>query len=154
KSPRVLYSHRLLHLFQPMPRRFRVCISPETPGRFSLRLGVYPPSQVLQTDGRFCHVAPASRVAEGIPVHTGPFPPRALPRFLVTTGPASTLSSSAHFPGSPVIGPTWLRRFLGGTRRASPVARRVLVTVLSLPPRRSVPSLRSVCAGACCLRPS
>jgi hypothetical protein len=33
----------------------------------------------------------------------------------------------------------WLRRFRGGARRASPVARRVLVTVLPLSPRRSVP---------------
>src|SRR5260370_19046503 len=33
---------------------------PEPPGRFSLRLAVYPPSQVLQTDGRLYHLAPAS----------------------------------------------------------------------------------------------
>jgi hypothetical protein len=36
----------------------------------------------------------------------------------------------------PVIRSTLLRRFPAGTRRASPVARHVLVTVLSLPPRR------------------
>ena len=34
--------------------------APETPGRFSLRLHIYPLLQVLQTDGRCCHVAPAS----------------------------------------------------------------------------------------------
>jgi hypothetical protein len=39
--------------------------TPETPGRFSLRLGVYPPSQVLQTAGRFYHVAPASLFDRG-----------------------------------------------------------------------------------------
>src|SRR5271155_1932810 len=38
----------------------------------------------------------------------------------------------------PVIRSTLLRRFRAGTRRASPVARHVLATVLSLPPRRSV----------------
>ena len=64
----------------------------------------------------------------------GPFAPRTLLRFIATADPAATLSSSADFPVSPVIRPTLLRRFLGGTRRASPVARHVLVTVLSLPP--------------------
>ena len=72
------------------------------------------------------------------------FAPRALPRLLATSGPSATLSSSADFPGAPVIRPTLLRRFRGGTRRASPVAApRVLVTVPSLPPRR-----RGVAASA------
>ena len=38
----------------------------------------------------------------------GPFAPRALPRFAATTSPSATLSSSADFPGSPVIRPTQL----------------------------------------------
>src|SRR5580692_7659196 len=42
----------------------------------------------------------------------------------------------ADFPVSPVIRPTLLRRFLAGTRRVSPVTQHVLVTVLSLSPRR------------------
>ena len=67
------------------------------------------------------------------------FAPRALPRFLATADPSVTFSPSAHFPGSLVIAWTWLRRFRGGARKASPVARRVLVTVPSLSPRRSVP---------------
>src|SRR5499427_3147913 len=66
----------------------------------------------------------------------GPFAPRTLLRLLATTDPAATLSSSADFPVSPVIRPTLLRRFRAGTRRASPVAQHVLVTVPSLPPRR------------------
>ena len=45
-----------------------------------------------------------------------------------------------------------LRRFRGGTRRASPVARRVLVTVPSLPPRRRDPPRQPACDGPCCLR--
>jgi hypothetical protein len=40
--------------------------APETPGRFRLRLGVYPPAQVLQTDGCRCHRTPASPVVEGV----------------------------------------------------------------------------------------
>ncbi len=63
-----------------------------------------------------------------------------------SAGPAlpvgATLSPSADFPGAPVIRRTWLRRFLDGARRASPVARRVLVTVLSLSPRPRVPPHR------------
>lgn len=58
-------------------------------------------------------------------------------RFIATTNPSATLSPSIHFPLFTVIGSTLLRRFLTGTRRASPVAQYVLATVLSLPPRRS-----------------
>jgi hypothetical protein len=83
----------------------------------------------------------------------GRFAPRTLLRFPATTRPSATLSSSADFPGSPVIRPTWLRRFRDGTRRASPVARRVLVTMLSLSPRRRSPPRRPACDGPCCLRP-
>jgi hypothetical protein len=59
-----------------------------------------------------------------------------LPRVITRTVPSATLSSSIDFPVEPVIRSTLLRRFLAGTRRASPVARHVLATVLSLPPRR------------------
>ena len=58
----------------------------------------------------------------------GPFAPRALPRFNATTDPAATVSSSTVFPGPPVMRSTLLRRFLDGTRTASPVAWHVLVT--------------------------
>src|SRR5262249_52273362 len=47
-----------------------------------------------------------------------------------------------------------LRRFRAGTRRASPVAQHVLVTVPSLPPRRGKQPYRSVFGCSCCLRPS
>src|SRR5262245_41060860 len=66
----------------------------------------------------------------------GPLAPRTLLRFLATTDPTATLSPSTDFPVEPVIRSTLLRRFRTGARRASPVTRRVLVTVLSLPPRR------------------
>src|SRR5262249_43368841 len=68
----------------------------------------------------------------------GPFAPRELPRLVATTGPSATLSSSADFPVVPVIRPTQLPPFPVGTRRVSPVARCVLVIVLSLttPPER------------------
>src|SRR5215467_12871464 len=39
--------------------------SPEPPGWFGLRLAVYPPPQVLQTNGRLCHFTPALLVAGG-----------------------------------------------------------------------------------------
>src|SRR3954462_504517 len=57
------------------------------------------------------------------------------------------------FPVSPVIRPTLLRRFLAGTRRVSPVAQHVLVTVLSLPPRQGEQPRRSDFGCSCCLRP-
>jgi len=75
-------------------------------------------------------------------------------RFTVTTNLSATLSSSTHFPLFTVIASTLLRQFLPGTRRVSPVARHVLVTVLSLPPRRSEQSYRSDFDYPCCLHPT
>src|SRR5208282_6434653 len=66
----------------------------------------------------------------------GSFAPRALPRLNATANPSVTLSPSIDFPVEPVIRSTLLRRFRAGTRRASPVTRYALVTVLSLSPRR------------------
>src|SRR3954469_7105890 len=76
----------------------------------------------------------------------GPFAPRTLLRFIAPTDPASRL-----LPG--FAGYTLLRRFLAGTRRASPVAQHVLVTVLSLPPRQGEQPRRSDFGCSCCLRP-
>ena len=121
-------------------RRVDPRATPPFPAEVSLRLDVQPPPQVLQTDGRHCQAAPAFHVAGGLAEQQGPFAPRALPRLLATPGPSVTLSSAAHFPGALVIGPPCFRRFRRGTRRASPVARRVLVTVPSLPPRRRGPA--------------
>ena len=128
--------------------------SPETPGRFSLRLDVYPPPQVLQINGRLCHLVLAfpyvGDVANGrAPSLHGHYSASSLLRTQ-----SATLSSSADFPVSPVIRPTLLRRFRAGTRRASPVAQHVLVTVLSLPPRRGDHPYRSVFGCSCCLRPT
>jgi hypothetical protein len=67
----------------------------------------------------------------------GSFAPPALPGFSATTDPSVILSPSAPVPGSPVIGPTLLRRFRAGARTASPAAQDVLVIVLSVPPRQS-----------------
>src|SRR5580700_8331153 len=47
----------------------------------------------------------------------GPLAPRTLLRFVATTDPAATFSSSAAFPVLPVIRPTLLRRFLPGRGR-------------------------------------
>src|SRR5271156_3941110 len=101
--------------------------SPELPGRLSLRLDVYSPPQVLQIDGRLCHLVLAFLVV-------GDFTNSRAPS-LHGRYPASTLLR-AH-PSPSRLRSTLLRRFRAGTRRASPVARHVLATVLSLPPRRS-----------------
>src|SRR6266852_7483501 len=52
-----------------------------------------------------------------------------------------------------LYGFSMLRRFRDGTRRASPVARCILVIVLSLPPRQSVRRFQSICDDPCCLHP-
>ena len=106
---------------------------PKPPCFVSLRLQIYLPSQVLQTDGRLCHPAPASQIVNSmVPLLPGCYSGSSLIR---TLPPPSRLS--VHFPLFTVIEPTLLQKFLSGTRRVSPVARHVLVTVLSLPPRRS-----------------
>ncbi len=69
---------------------------------------------------------------------------------LRTRPPPSRLRSISRW--MPVIRPTLLHRFLGGTRTASPVAQRILVTVLPLPPRRSESTHRSEFVDPCCLR--
>ncbi len=60
----------------------------------------------------------------------GPLAPRTLLRFTATTDPSATLTPPLHFPVSSVIEAVFLRKFLPGTWRASPVASHVLVTVL------------------------
>ena len=59
--------------------------------------------------------------------------------------PSVTLSPVCRFPGVFGYTATSLRRFLDGTRRASPVARRILAIGLSLLPRQSVSPLPSGC---------
>ena len=54
-------------------------------------------------------------------------------------GPSRHRLAFDRFPGGPVIRPTLLPPFLEGTRTVSPVAQHALVTLLSLPPRRSKP---------------
>ncbi len=69
---------------------------------------------------------------------------------LRTRPPPSRLRPTSRW--IPVIRPTLLRQFLGGTRTASPVAWHILVTVLPLPPRRSESTRRSGFVDPYCLR--
>jgi hypothetical protein len=75
--------------------------APEPPGRFSLRLGVYPPLQVLQTAGRLYHFAPASHMTRGVttsrvPSLHGHYPASALLR---TPPPPSRLQPTSRGTG-------------------------------------------------------
>jgi Domain of unknown function (DUF4158) len=66
--------------------------------------------------------------------------------------PVAAVEAIARQIGVPAA--ALLRRFLAGTRRVSPVAQHVLVTVLSLPPRRGEQPYRSVFGWSFCLRPT
>ena len=68
-------------------------------------------------------------------------------------GPLRHPLAFRRLPGVAGYTASLLRRFRGGTRRVSPVAQRVLVTVLSLSPRRSVSPRQPDCDDPCCLRP-
>src|SRR5271170_6173117 len=107
--------------------RSPVCFASRFMGPLGLRLDVYPPPQVLQIDGRLYHLVLAFPYVGG-----------------VANGRAPWLRG--HYSASS------LQRFLAGTRRASPVARHVLVTVLSLPPRQGNQPYRSVFGWSFCLR--
>ena len=72
--------------------------APEAPRLFSLRLGVYPPSQVLQTDGRLYHLAPASRVVGGITGSRVPWLHGSYPASPLLRTPPPPSASSADFP--------------------------------------------------------
>src|SRR6202167_677694 len=95
--------------------------SPELPGRLSLRLDVYSPPQVLQIDGRLCHLVLAFLVVGDFTNSRAPSLHGRYPRLNATKNPSVTLSPSIDFPVEPVIRSTLLRRFRAGTRRASPV---------------------------------
>jgi hypothetical protein len=106
----------------------------------------------IENRQRLSHLAPASHVGEGVmssraPWLHGRYPASSLLR---APPPPSRLRPISRW--MPVIRPTLLRRFLGGTRTASPVAQRILVTVLPLPPRRSESTRRSGFVDSCCLR--
>jgi len=75
----------------PLPADSTLC-------RFSLHFGVYSSSQVLQINGRLYQVAPASHHCRRSYEQQGPLAPRALLRFIATTGPTATVSSSTDFP--------------------------------------------------------
>src|SRR5262249_58763697 len=86
-------------------------------------------------------------------VQQGPFAPWAFPHFLAPPSLTATVSPSADFAVLPVIRLTLLQRLLAGARTVSPVARHALVTVLPLPPRRSVLPHRSARVRPRYLRP-
>ena len=125
--------------FQTLSKPYSTCSC-----RISLHLQVYLPSQVLQINGRLYHLVPASQCCQKIVNSRVPLlPGRYSGSSLIRTHPPPS-RLSIHFPLFTVIESTLLRKFLSGTRRASPVARYVLVTVLSLPLRRSDSPYQSV----------
>src|ERR671930_8789 len=72
--------------------------APETPGWCSLRLGVSPPAQGLQTDWVSVSWHPCLPYCRRRYTQQGPFAPRAFPRVLTTTAPSGPLASSVDFP--------------------------------------------------------
>jgi hypothetical protein len=126
--------------------------SPETPSRFSLRLDVYGPPQVLQTNRCLCH-PPLPPILWDQLQTAGPLGSRItqLPRYC---GPGRHPLIFCRLPGVAGYTASLLRRFRDAMRRASPVALHILVSVASLSPRQCGSPRKSVCAVPCCLRPT
>ena len=104
--------------------------------------------------GCFYHFTPASQVGGGstdsrVPLLHGHYSASLLLRTPPSPSPLRPTSRS-----TPVIRPTLLRRVRDGRRRASPVAWRVLVTVLPLSPRRSGVSCQPAYDSPYCLHPT
>jgi hypothetical protein len=151
KSPGPSYNPRLLHLFQPKPRRGRT-FAQKRHDSSAFALAYFLRLRSCRSMDVFI-ISPLPPITdeEGMnsraPSLHGRYPASSLLR---TRPPPSRLRSISRW--MPVIRPTLLRRFLGGTRTASPVAQRILVTVLPLPPRRSESTHRSGFVDPCCLR--
>src|ERR1035437_8397228 len=94
---------------------------PETPGRFSLRLDVFAPSQVLQTHGCLCHLTLASLSLEQLQT-AGLLRSTDITPLLRYYEPLRSLLVFHRLPGCAGYTACLLRRFRDGTRRASPVA--------------------------------
>src|SRR5271157_3612662 len=110
--------------------------SPEPPGRLGLRLDGYSPPQVLQNDGRLCHLVLAFLVvghfanSRAASLH-GRYPASTLPR---THPSPSRLRSTSRL--SRLYDRPCSDDFAPGRGGLLQLLRHVLATVLSLPPRR------------------
>ena len=103
---------------------------------------------------RLCHLALAFPIERDVtnsraPSLHGRYPTSSLLR---ARPPPSRLRSTSRF--SRLYDLPCSSDFSSGTREASPTTRYVLVTVLSLPPRRGEQPYRSVFGWSFCLRPS
>ena len=90
------------HRAQPKPCRFRAQSS-ELPGRLSLRLDVYSPPQVLQIDGRLCHLVLAFLVVGDVTNSRAPSLHGRYPASTLLRTHPSPFSPSIDFPVEPVI---------------------------------------------------
>jgi hypothetical protein len=151
KSPSPSYNPRLLHLFQPKPRRCRAFAQKRHDSSAFALAYILRLRSCRLMDVFIISSLPPIIDEEGmnsrVPLLHRRYP---VSSRLRTRPPPSRLRSISRW--MPVIRPTLLRRFLGGTRTASPVAQRILVTVLPLLPRRSESTHRSEFADPCCLR--
>ncbi len=118
----------LLHLFLPRMQQ-------QLPHLFSFRLTVYPSHQFLQFYGRFYHASPCLTSRSKKLDSAWPLRSIRITRLHRYFGPLRHPLAFGPFPVSTVIGPTFLREFLPGASRTSPVSIASL-----LPCRRPYPA--------------
>ena len=99
--------------------QYRASLPPHAPDMLTVRI------QAIDSTGTFT-------LLDSQPCRLLTFALRTLLRFIATTDLAVTVSPSIDFPVDAGYTIELLRRFLDGARTVSPVARHVLVTVLSL----------------------
>src|SRR5271154_6417799 len=127
--------------------------SPELPGRLSLRLDVYSPPQVLQIDGRLCHLVLAFLVVGDVTNSRAPSLVRAFPRLDATSNPSVTLSPSIDFPVEPVIRSTCSGDFAPGRGGLLQLLGMSLPPCCRFHPAEVKEPHRSDFGSPCCLRP-
>ena len=146
ESPSRSYNQRLLHFFQPSPRRTRH----HDGSAFALAYVLLLRSCRLM--GALYHVAPASHSGEGVMNSWAPWLHGRYSASSLLRAQPPPVSSSADFPVdtgyTAYLAPPISRR----DEDASPVAWHILVTVLPLPPRRSESTRRSGFVDPYCLR--
>jgi len=119
-------------------------LTPPVPSDFSLPLQINLSAQILQTNGRLYHFAPASPYCLKTVNSRVPLLPRNYSGSTLIQPHPPPSHLSTHFPLSTVIEPTLLRKISFRDEEGFSSCQYVLATMLSLSPRRNERTFQKV----------